>query len=89
MGNIHQYVITTSNRDKLQQYLKNLGIPTLIHYPTPIHQQPFFATEYGKKSLPVAEKFCHTTLSLPSHEHLTTDEIEQVIDAIHAFFKKC
>ncbi len=89
VGNIHQYVITTSNRDKLQQYLKNLGIPTLIHYPTPIHQQPFFATKYGKNPLPIAEKFCQTTLSLPSHEYMTTDEINQVIKAIHAFFKKC
>jgi dTDP-4-amino-4,6-dideoxygalactose transaminase len=88
VNNVHQYVIITGRRDELQKYLSEQGIPTLIHFPTPIHQQPFLKDNYRKFSLPIAKQFCNNTLSLPSHEYMTTDEINQVIKAIHAFFKK-
>ena len=84
--NIHQFVITTPRRDELQKYLANLGIPSLIHYPTPVYQQPFLAKKYASIHLPVAEQFCASTLSLPSHEYLTKHELSQVIAAITQFF---
>lgn len=86
--NTHQYVLTTSRRDELQKYLSSFGVPTLIHFPTPIHRQPFLVSQYADISLPVAEQFCQNTLSLPSHEFLTSAEIDLVISSISAFFKK-
>lgn len=87
MGNVHQYVITTTRRDELVKYLSKLDIPTLIHYPTPIHHQPFIADQFQNISLPVAEKFCQTTLSLPSHEFLSQEEVDLVTSTIRSFFK--
>ena len=88
VNNVHQYVIITGRRDELQKYLSEQDIPTLIHFPTPIHQQPFLKENYRKISLPITKQFCNNTLSLPSHEYMTSDEINQVIKSIHAFFKK-
>ena len=40
----HLFVIATPQRDSLSAYLKERGIQTLVHYPTPIHRQPAFAS---------------------------------------------
>lgn len=87
LPNIHQFVVTTAKRDELQQFLASANIPSLIHYPTPIHQQPFLAKTYSDLSLPVAEQFCATTLSLPSHEFLTLNEQKIVVTKIKQFFE--
>ena len=41
----HLYVIRHKHRDKLQQYLTNRGIQTLIHYPVPVHMQKAYDTD--------------------------------------------
>lgn len=87
LSNIHQFVVTTTRRDELKQFLASANIPCLIHYPTPIHKQPFIAKTYSHLILPQAETFCATTLSLPSHEFLTLDELKLVVARIKEFFK--
>src|SRR5205085_6260499 len=39
----HLYVVRSPRREALQRYLKECGIGTLIHYPTPVHLQPAYA----------------------------------------------
>src|SRR5436309_7679579 len=38
-SNYHRFVITCSERDSLRSHLAALGIPTLVHYPIPLHRQ--------------------------------------------------
>lgn len=83
----HLYVIKTHFRDKLQEYLKENGIPTQIHYPIPIHKQKCYP-EFNKLSFPVTEKLAKTMLSLPMHPHLTAEQIEFICDTIKKFFKQ-
>lgn len=87
LPNIHQFVVTTTRRDELKQFLASANIPSLVHYPTPIHKQPFIAQTYSHLTLPLAEQFCATTLSLPSHEFLALDELKLVVAKIKQFFK--
>lgn len=87
LPNVHQFVVTTNRRDELKQFLSSADIPILVHYPTPIHKQPFLVERYSHLSLPYAENFCANTLSLPSHEFLTLDELKLVVDRIKEFFK--
>jgi UDP-2-acetamido-2-deoxy-ribo-hexuluronate aminotransferase len=59
----HQYTICVSKdgqRDALQKFLSENGVPSAVHYPIPMHyQQAFHDPKYPKGSLPVAEKFRH------------------------------
>ena len=82
----HLFVIRTPNRDKLQRYLTDKGIQTLIHYPVPPHRQPAYK-EWNNLSLPVTEKIHNEVLSLPISQVMTTDEAAYVADAINSFYE--
>ena len=81
-----QYTIqlgTNEERKTLQTRLKEYMIPTMIYYPTPMHGQ----TAYKSMNLPtgycpVAERLCHTVLSLPLHPYISEEEIEKVCQII-------
>jgi len=68
----HIYVVRYKERDKLQQYLLNHGIQTLIHYPIPVHMQKAYKT---CNRLPVTEKICNEILSIPMYPWLKGDEV--------------
>ncbi len=83
----HLYVIRTQQRDALQQHLTEQGIGTLIHYPVPPHlQEAYQELHYKKGDFPIAEEIAETCLSLPLYPGLTEEEINQVVNAIKAFF---
>lgn len=82
----HQFVIHTKQRDKLQEYLKEKEIGTLIHYPIPPHLSEAYAY-LGKKEgdYPVAEKKAKEVLSLPMYNGMTEEEQTFVINTINDF----
>ncbi len=86
----HTFVIQTPWRDQLQTYLEKHQIGTKIHYPIPIHMQTA-AKRFGYSlgSYPVTEKCAKEILSLPIHQDLGLDQVQQVIETIYAFFKEC
>ena len=81
-----QYVIEHENRDGLQAHLTANGIPSMVYYPVPIHQQDFsarFAPPPG--SLPVTEMASRHVLALPMHPYLPHTDQDRVIDAVLGF----
>ncbi len=79
----HLYVIRSKNRDALQAYLKERGIGTAIHYPNPVHLQPFYIKSEDKRGqFPIAEKACTEILSLPMYPELTEEQVESVVSEI-------
>ncbi|MNR39562.1 UDP-2-acetamido-2-deoxy-3-oxo-D-glucuronate aminotransferase [compost metagenome] len=73
------------NREAVQKALQELGVPTAVHYPIPLHLQPAFAAlGQGEGSFPLAEAAGKRVMSLPMHPFL--DEATQ--DAIVAAVKK-
>ena len=83
----HLYVINTTRRDELQNYLKECEIGTLIHYPVPIHlQEGYSYLGYDAGQFPNAEKACSQILSLPLYPTLDTASQDIVIDSIIKFF---
>ena len=79
----HLYVVRSQNRDALQAHLKGQGIGTAIHYPDPVHLQPFYsngADRHGQ--FPVAEKICSEILSLPMYPEMTEEQVEIVSSKI-------
>ncbi len=81
-----QYVIEHENRDGLQAHLTASGIPSMVYYPVPIHNQDFaarFAPPTG--SLPVTEAASQHVLALPMHPYLDAGSQDRVIDTVLAF----
>ncbi|MEO5363141.1 MAG: DegT/DnrJ/EryC1/StrS family aminotransferase [Magnetococcus sp. DMHC-8] len=80
-----QFTIRTPHREAVQRHLTAEGIPTAIHYPAPLHQQPVFAgLGYRAEAFPVSSQAAREVLSLPMHPFLTTDEQDRVVDALLA-----
>jgi UDP-2-acetamido-2-deoxy-ribo-hexuluronate aminotransferase len=78
-----QYTVETDDRAAFQQALKMAGIPTAVHYPTPLHLQPAFSTSIATSgSLPFAEAAAKRVVSLPMHPYLTPAEQEKIAEAV-------
>ena len=61
-----QYSIRVKNRDEVQNFLKEKGIPTAVHYPMPLHLQECFKyLGYQKGDFPVSELISSEIMSLP------------------------
>ncbi len=81
-GNQHVYhifAIRSSQRDALQNFLKENGVGTMIHYPIPPHKQPAYC-EWNNLSYPISEKIHAEELSLPMSPAMTDEETEYVIE---------
>ncbi len=82
----HLYVVETAERERMQHFLGERGIATAIHYPTPIHLQPAYASEATPPgSLPHTERAVGGILSLPMHPSISDPEIDAVCAAVRAF----
>ena len=78
-----QYSIRVKDRDELQLRLKEVGIPTAVHYPMPLHLQECF--EYlGYKSgdFPISEIVSNEILSLPMNPYLEDEEIKYISEKL-------
>jgi dTDP-4-amino-4,6-dideoxygalactose transaminase len=78
----HQYTlkIAHNQRESLQKYLKEKGIPSMIYYPTPLQEQPAFKDIVRVGSdLSETGKLCQSVLSLPMHTELDDKQIEYII----------
>ena len=78
----HLFPVFCEERDDLQQYLKDNGIQTLIHYPIPPHKQECYK-EWSSISLPVTEKIHAQELSLPMSPCLIMDGVKHVVEEIN------
>ncbi len=76
---------SSSQREHLQKYLKEQGIPTMVYYPKPMHLQTAFAElGYQKGDFPVSESLCERVVSLPMHPYLDESDIHFVSNAVRA-----
>ena len=82
----HQYTIRIldGKRDKLKTYLFDLGIPSMIYYPIPIHKQKPYKND---KVLENTEILSKDVISLPIHTELQNSNQDYIIENIIKFFK--
>lgn len=80
----HLFVIRTKEREKLQNYLTENGVQTLIHYPIPPHQQEAYK-EWNDLSFPITEKIHSEVLSLPISPVMNDVEVEKIISLLQIF----
>jgi len=83
----HQYTVQTDQRDDLQEFLKNKGIPTMVYYPKTLHlQEAYDSLGYKKGDFPVSERMCETVLSLPMHTELDEGQLQYIVTSIKEFY---
>ena len=78
----HLFVIRTEKRGELQDYLKENGIETMVHYPIPPHKQKAFEN-WNNLSFPITEKIHDEVLSLPISPIMTNNEVDFVIQKLN------
>lgn len=80
----HLFIIRTSNRLKLQNYLKENGVETMIHYPIPPHKQKALYN-WNHLSFPITEKIHDEVLSIPLNSTLSVEEIKHIISILNNY----
>lgn len=86
----HQYTIQLNgvDRAKLREQLAERGIPAMIYYPIPLHEQKAFASpRYKKGDFPVTEKLCTSVLSLPMHTEMDEETLKFICDNLIQLLK--
>ncbi|HKE41360.1 MAG TPA: DegT/DnrJ/EryC1/StrS family aminotransferase [Casimicrobiaceae bacterium] len=84
----HQYVVRSSKRDALQDYLQLKGIATLVHYPVPVHLQPAYAQRVARGGLTFSERAAGEALSLPMYPELQNGDVERVVEEVRRFCQR-
>lgn len=86
-----QYTLILENeeqRNTIQTKLKEMGIPTMVYYPIPLHKQIVYKDyNFNVEDLKVAEKLSKCVLSLPMHPYMNEEQIEQISKAIIEIIK--
>lgn len=80
----HLFVIRHPERDRLQKYMTENGVQTLIHYPIPPHKQSAYK-EWNSLSYPITEKIHQNVLSLPISQVMNMKEVQKVVKIINKF----
>ena len=78
----HVFPVMAEDRNKLQEYLKEKGIGTIIHYPIPPHKQECYK-EWNSLSFPLSEKIHEQELSIPLNPALLQNEIDYIIEVLN------
>ena len=77
-----QYTVLADQRDKLQAGLQARGVPTAVHYPTPLHRQPAYAAHGNGAVFPESDSLASQVISLPMYPDLTPEIQDQIVAAV-------
>jgi UDP-2-acetamido-2-deoxy-ribo-hexuluronate aminotransferase len=77
-----QYTVMVPNREALQKRLTEVGIPTAVHYPVPLNEQPAYKHLCCPDCTPVAQQLAKRVMSLPMSPDLDDDGAAKVVKAV-------
>ncbi|MFW6057013.1 MAG: DegT/DnrJ/EryC1/StrS family aminotransferase [Chloroflexota bacterium] len=81
----HQYTVRVIpgfpvSREKLQIHLASRGVGSAVHYPRPLHKQPYYSIPgYERLRLPIAEQTAGEVLSIPVHPGLSRSDVRHIV----------
>ncbi len=91
----HIFPALCASRDRLQQYLAENGVQTMIHYPIPPHRQECYGggrtdgaangLVIPQDGLPITERIHREELSLPCNQTMTDDEVDQLVMLLNRY----
>jgi UDP-2-acetamido-2-deoxy-ribo-hexuluronate aminotransferase len=77
-----QYTIFSKDRDVLQGRLGGVGVPTAVHYPIPLNEQPTYKHLCCSDGTPEASRVAKLVMSLPMGPDLRDDDLEAIVRQI-------
>ena len=75
-----QYTLRVANRDDVQAAMKTRGIPTAIHYPVALFEQPAYLS--NNNNCPETVRAAQEVMSLPIHPYLSLEEQKEIVVAL-------
>lgn len=83
-----QYTLRVPKRDDFRAKMQEAGVPTAVHYPCPMPDQPFYKGIGRVHSVEEAQKAANQVVSLPMFPDMNEDQQATVISAVLSYFKK-
>ncbi|HIP69711.1 MAG TPA: DegT/DnrJ/EryC1/StrS family aminotransferase [Chromatiales bacterium] len=77
-----QYTIQIEKRDAVAERLNASGIPTAVHYPVPLNEQPVFIDSFREIDTVVSKRISSQVLSLPFHPYIERDVLDEVVEKL-------
>lgn len=77
-----QYSILVENRSAIIQHLKQWGIPTAVHYPTPLNRQPAYQNRFGGDATPISDQVAQKIMSLPMGPDLSREDQLNIVSSL-------
>jgi UDP-2-acetamido-2-deoxy-ribo-hexuluronate aminotransferase len=77
-----QYTVMVDDRDVCQENLKEAGIPTAVHYPIPLNEQPAYRKLCCPDCTPLASAVSRRVMSLPMSAYLNDEDQQNIVAAL-------
>ena len=77
-----QYTVFVKDRDAVQEKLKQIGIPTAVHYPVPLNEQPAYRHLCCPDCTPVSQLHARQVMSLPMSADLSDEDVIRIVTSI-------
>ena len=87
----HQYTLKTknTNREEFVDFLKSRGVPAMVYYPVPLHQQKAYVRpEFKDEDYPITMELCKSVISLPIHTEMDEEELKYITESVKEYFNK-
>jgi UDP-2-acetamido-2-deoxy-ribo-hexuluronate aminotransferase len=79
-----QYTVMVPNREELQKRLAEAGIPTAVHYPVPLNEQPAYKHLCCPDCTPVSQQLAKRVMSLPMSADLNQVTQDTIVQSLKA-----
>ena len=77
-----QYSVFVENRELVQERLKAVGVPTAVHYPIPLNEQPAYRHLCRSNVTPVSQSTAKRVMSLPMSADLSSEDQERIVESL-------
>jgi UDP-2-acetamido-2-deoxy-ribo-hexuluronate aminotransferase len=79
-----QYTVMVKNRTELQRRLDECGVPTAVHYPIPLNEQPAYEHLCCPDCTPIAAGVAKEVMSLPMSADLIDVDQDRILEAMRS-----
>lgn len=80
-----QYTVFVDQRQQVQRHLKEAGIPSAVHYPSPIYRQRAYESYGRPEDAPVTEEVSRRVFSLPMYPQLSGLEQDEIVACFNSY----